>query len=118
MESGGRARRGGGRADMVVRTRLSRLLPWHTNPLCTGHDVCCKCRPPRLPYLCPASRPQVRIMDSNDLERERGITILSKVGPGGLEGRAMHAQRRMPWSCPEPEAPLHNRAVWRSSCCG
>ena len=42
---------------------------------------------PRPPGTCPHSHPhphsylmlQVRIMDSTDLERERGITILSKV---------------------------------------
>ena len=63
---------------------------------------------PTAPLLPPAPA-QVRIMDSNDLERERGITILSKVGGPAL--RVVHAAALV-----NPRCGALQRGGWEVGC--
>ena len=72
------------RALPGVHCALHRELPAHgavasaaTPGPARPHPTCAT--PPRALPRTPTTLPQTRIMDSNDLERERGITILSKV---------------------------------------
>jgi hypothetical protein len=57
-----------------------------------------------------------RVMDSNDIERERGITILAKNTGGGLPRRA-HQHRRH--SRPRGLSAVRSSACcrWSTACC-